>query len=261
MKTLSLFFFLLISEASQANRIRLYKAEEPPKLQEVAPQKPIETKKPKTKKAASKVDQDSNFLSSHKLAEKTPGGEYVYVASKKTTLTHPKLPPGTKLLAEVSEGILAVSGERLPVSARVLSGAAQGGVLLGEARLELSTRRIFIEFKKLTYQNEKYTLKASGYDSNLQLGLEAEDQSSLAALFALEFLGNLASGFAHSSVTTSRNAWGDYQEEPSLENAGKKAAGEAVGRSVERTIQQQIKRGEYGTISSRPTIIQVLVLE
>jgi hypothetical protein len=171
-----------------------------------------------------------------------------------------RLPVGAVIDAEILESVIAFSDLKTPVRALIRSGELKGAVLVGEASLERNSKRVTIEFKRFRLNNstEVYTTLASALDLEGILGLEGEHHTGEAKYFAGELLAAAAAGFADASVERSTTAFGQIQDQPSLDTSGKKALASAMNRTADRFAEKTRTAPEYSILRG-PAGIKILI--
>lgn len=170
--------------------------------------------------------------------------------------------PGQLQSARIEQSVLAYNEGKAPVAARLTDDRGRDIVLIGEATLEKNSKRILIDFKlvRIERSSELFDFKASAMDQDGTLGLEGEYHSGENKFFAAELAAAAAAGFADASVNRPTNAFGNQQDERSLDTSSKKAIGSALTRTADRFAEKVRAAPEYSTLKG-PTTIKVLVLE
>ena len=141
-------------------------------------------------------------------------------------------------------------------------GRGRDVILIGEATLEKNSKRILVDFRiaRLESSSELFDFKGVAMDGDGVLGLEGEYQSGEPKFFAAELAAAAAAGFADSAINRPTNAFGNQQEERSLDTSGKKAIGSALARTADRFAEKVRQAPEYSVLKG-PTAIKVLVVE
>lgn len=172
------------------------------------------------------------------------------------------LPLGTVVNANILESVVGFTDAKSPVRAVIRSGQLLGAVLLGEASLEKNSKRLTIEFKKIRLKDsqEVYQLIASAMDVDGVLGLEGEHHSGESKLFAGEIIAAAAAGFADSTIERSTTAFGQVQDQPSLDTSSKKALSGALSRTADRFAERMRASPEYSILRG-PTEIKILIVD
>lgn len=98
----------------------------------------------------------------------------------------------------------------------------------------------------------------STLDSAGLLGLEGEYKTQEGKFFAAEFLSAFAAGMADASISRTQNAWGNYQEEPSMNTITKKAAANSLSKTTDR-LAEKVRTAPSYSVLPDPTVIQILL--
>ncbi len=186
----------------------------------------------------------------------------VVLPSTPHRLSFARLPLGTVVDAEILESVIAFPEMKTPVRATVRSGELKGCIFLGEASLERNSKRITIEFRKFRPKSktEVYGLTANALDIDGVLGVEGEHHSGQTKFFAAELLAAAAAGFADASIERSTTAFGQVQDQPSLDTSSKKALTSALSRTADRFADKVRSSPEYSVFRG-PVAIRILIQE
>ena len=189
-------------------------------------------------------------------------GNPIVVPSLQVALEIESLLPGDSKIARIQQSILALGESKSPVAARLTDDRGRDITLLGEATLEKNSKRILIDFKtaRLGTSSEVFEVKAQALDLDGALGVEGEYYSGESKFFAAELAAAAAAGFADASVNRPLNAFGNQQEEHSLDTNAKKAVGSALSRTADRFAEKIRQAPEYSVLKG-PATIKVLILE
>ncbi len=186
----------------------------------------------------------------------------VILPTQKQSIRNPDILIGDVIKAEITESLIAFSESKAPIRAIVRQGKLKGSVLLGEATLEKNSKRILIEFKKVTaiHSNQTWSLQASALDEKGILGIEGKLISGEEKYFAAEFLAAAAAGFADSTIERNQNQQGNYVEKPGTDTYAKKALTSALSKTADRFGEKLKSVPEYSVLEG-PFDIQVLITE
>lgn len=189
-------------------------------------------------------------------------GNPIVVPSQPITRVLESLLPGEMYTARIRQSVLAFNDGKAPVSANLSDDRGRDLVLIGEASLEKNSKRILIDFKSIRIDRspEVFEFKAHAMDADGTLGLEGEYFSGESKFFAAEFAAAAAAGFADASVNRPTNAFGNQQEEKSLDTSSKKAVGSALSRTADRFAEKVRQAPEYSVLRG-PMTIKVLILD
>lgn len=186
----------------------------------------------------------------------------VILPTQKQSIRNPDILIGDVIQAEISESLIAFSDSKAPIRAIIKSGKLKGSILLGEATLEKNSKRILIDFKKLTTinSNQTWNLQASALNEKGILGIEGKLISGEEKYFAAEFLAAAAAGFADSTIERNQNTQGNYVEKPGTDTYGKKALTSALSKTADRFGEKLKNVPEYALLEG-PFDIQILITE
>lgn len=170
--------------------------------------------------------------------------------------------PGTKLKALINSDLTAYIDSKSPVEAIVTEGEHKGSVLLGNATMDIQTKRVSIQFSsfRLRGSRQSFATTAIVRDENGDLGLNAEHESFYWHYFMAETLLNTASGLANATVERSKNAYGQYETNPNVDSAVKQGVSVGLGKSAERIGERLRTAPEYVTAKG-PFVVQVLIID
>jgi hypothetical protein len=170
--------------------------------------------------------------------------------------------PGQLQSARIEQSVLAYNEGKAPVAARLTDDRGRDIVLIGEATLEKNSKRILIDFKlvRIESSSELFDFKASAMDQDGTLGLEGEYHSGENKFFAAELAAAAAAGFTDASVNRPTNAFGNQQDERSIDTSSKKAIGSALTRTADRFAEKVRQAPEYSVLTG-PVAVKILVVE
>src|SRR5690606_34646938 len=95
-----------------------------------------------------------------------------------------------------------------------------------------------------------YTLRATGLAPSGQVGLEGEHHTQEGKFFVGEILAATAAGVADATTQRTQTALGTFQTEPTLANAGKQGAVNALSKTAERMAERARTAPEYTEIEA-----------
>jgi hypothetical protein len=168
--------------------------------------------------------------------------------------------PGELRDARIPTSVIAFSEGKAPVLAELTSRSGKSYLLLGEATLERTSKRITVEFSKIRQKErpEVYAFKSFALADDGTLGLKGELHSGEAKYFLAELGSAAAAGFADSTISRSTNALGNTIDQPSFDTHMKKALSSAMVKSAERFGEKLKNVTEYSQLQG-PVTIQVLI--
>lgn len=82
----------------------------------------------------------------------------VILPTQKQNIRNPDILIGDLIKAEILESLIAFSDSKAPIRAMIRNGKLKGSILLGEATLEKNSKRILIDFKKVTTIHSNQTV-------------------------------------------------------------------------------------------------------
>lgn len=207
---------------------------------------------------------------------KSPPGnlpqEYLFSLHRQSTASELVMPPkgsleifralkvGENLELTVNHSVIAFPDERAPVIASVQSGGLRGLKLIGESYLEKNTHRIFIEFNRAAQGDRIYNFKGVGVSSIGQPGLEGEYHSREAEYFAGDFVSSFVAGYFDGLVPRQTNAFGQIQNDSSVDSAVKKGLASGALSTADRFREKLKKVPEFSEIKG-PFDLKVFILE
>ena len=199
---------------------------------------------------------------SHDRAEIRSSDGNVYNFPNVTGEALKGLKSGDMIHAVIEQSIKASPSVPTPVRATIMNGQYRGNFLLGSATLDRELKRILIQFNKLRRvdTDQIYQLKASGLSLSGQIGLEGRYESNNGRFFVGELLAATAAGFLDATTQRSQNSLGNYVQEPSISNAGKQGAVQALSKSADRFAEEARTHPESTEIDGFQEI-QVIIEE
>jgi hypothetical protein len=237
---------LLLVPSIATARTPLFKEEPKPLQAEVA------SRKPSMNEVRTQHNNWSNVIQ----------GNPIVLPAQPVTRELGSLFPGEMQTARIKQSVLAFNEGKAPVAAHLTDERGRDVVLIGEATLEKNSKRILVDFKVARIENssELFEFKGHAMDADGTLGLEGDYYSGEPKYFTAELAAAAAAGFADSAVNRPTNAFGNQQEERSLDTSGKKAVGSALARTADRFAEKVRQAPEYSVLRG-PMTIKVLILE
>jgi hypothetical protein len=186
--------------------------------------------------------------------------EVVVVAEKPRGALLPGLRAGDILQAVLDQSIKASPSVPTPIRARVAAGRFRGAFVLGSATFDRELKRILLTFESLRLPKSEttYAFKAAGLAPSGQVGLEGDHHTQEGAFFVGEVLAATAAGVADATTQRTQTALGTYQTEPTVANAGKQGAVQALSKTAERMAERARTAPEYTEIEAGRDI-QILI--
>lgn len=148
---------------------------------------------------------------------------------------------GDEFDVEILHSVIAFSDERAPVVGRIISGAFRGAKILGSSRLEKNSKRVFIEFQRLSLRDSEYEIQGVALTLSGQSGFIGEYHSREAEYFGGEFLSAMTAAFFEGQVPRYTNFLGQTQEDHSMDSAVKKGLA-AGAMSTAELFKEKLKK-------------------
>jgi hypothetical protein len=167
---------------------------------------------------------------------------------------------GDKLEATINHWVIAFSDEKAPVVATLTSRQNKNIKLIGESHLEKNSKRIFIEFTRAVVAGKVYTLKASALTDLGQPGFEGEYHSRELEYFSGDFISSFVAGYFDGLVPRTKNAFGQTEEDTSVDSAMKKGMSKGAMSSADRFREKLKKVPEFSELQG-PFDLNILILE
>lgn len=169
---------------------------------------------------------------------------------------------GTVFKTLIQSDIIAYVGSTSPIEALVLEGEYKGSILIGNATMDMQTKRVNISFSKIRKQHSKVSYSISGLvrDKTGDLGLDATHESFYWNYFLAEAALNTASGFANATTERTKNRDGNYEIAPSVDSSAKQGVAVGLAKAGERISERLKSAPEYVTAKG-PFVVQVVILE
>lgn len=161
---------------------------------------------------------------------------------------------------EITHSIIAFPDEKAPVVAKIISGPMQGGKLFGFSHLETNSKRILIEFTRLSNHQATFEIRGSATTEEGAVGFIGEHHSREELYFAGDFLSSFVAGYFDAQVPRSRNAFGQLEEERSVDAAFKKGLSSSAMASGERFREKLKKVPEFSELKG-PIKAKILIYE
>lgn len=176
--------------------------------------------------------------------------------------THTEVRPGDSLKAVISQNIVAYPGSKSPVTGRVLEGKFKGALVLGEATMDETTKRVNITFKSIRPLKSKDNYSLNGIllaEDGIQ-GLQGEYESSYWTYFWAETITNTVAGFADATTKKAQTIWGNSVPEPGIDSATRQGIAQGLAKTADR-LGDRVKNAPEMTTVKGPTIVQITVIQ
>lgn len=161
---------------------------------------------------------------------------------------------------DIPHSIIAFLDEKAPVVGIIKSGPLTGAKLFGSSSLEKNSKRIFIEFERVSFAGSTYELKASAITEAGTQGFIGEHHSQESKYFAGDFISSFVAAYFDAQVPRTTNAYGQIQDDRSVDSAFKKGLAAGAMSSSER-FREKLKRSPEFSEISGPIKANVLIYE
>ncbi|MGZ3769354.1 MAG: hypothetical protein ACXVCP_08500 [Bdellovibrio sp.] len=161
---------------------------------------------------------------------------------------------------EIPHSIIAFTDEKAPVVGIVKSGPLSGAKLFGNSSLEKNSKRIFIEFERVSFSGSTYELKGSAITDTGTQGFIGEYHSRESEYFAGDFISSFVAAYFDAQVPRTTNAFGQIQDDRSVDSAFKKGIAAGAMSSADRFREKLKKTPEFSEIVG-PIRAQILIFE
>ena len=149
----------------------------------------------------------------------------------------------------IEQDIKAYVDSKSPIRARITSGEHEGSIFIGNAVMDPKTKNVLIWFDHLRNLDTgvKHKLLASIHSVTGEVGLVGTHHSRYWSHFFAMLLSRGAEGYAQASVERNQNIFGNYQQIPNQNNAGKVAVAEAASGTADLVAEKMRNLPEYVT--------------
>ena len=168
--------------------------------------------------------------------------------------------PGDIFPLKVNHSLIAFRDETPPVVGEVLSGPLKGAKILGTSRLEANSKRIFIDFSKLSFKDSIYSFNGKGLGLDGTQGLNGKYHSQEAKYFAGDFLASMTAAYFDGLIPSTTNPYGQVIRDNSVDSAFKKGLASGAMSTANRFREKLQKTPEFSEIKG-PTLIKVLIID
>ena len=169
-----------------------------------------------------------------------------------------QLLPGNEVPASIIHSILALPNFDTPVVATILSGKFQNFHLLGTAKLESNSKKVFISFTYISSTQKTYELEASAINEAGFPGFEGEYHSRELEYFGTNFLSTFTGAYFDSLIHRKRDFFGNQTQEPSVDT-GVKAGASASSIELANNFKDKLKNTPEFSEIKGPVNITILI--
>lgn len=176
--------------------------------------------------------------------------------------SHIEVRPGDTLRAVISQNIVAYPGSKAPVTARILDGRFKGSLVLGEATMDETTKRVNILFKSIRPMKSKdsYTIAGVLLSEDGMQGLQGEYESNYWTYFWAETITNTVAGFADATTKKAQTIWGTSIAESGIDPATRQGIAHGLAKTADR-LGDRVKNAPEMTTVHGPTIVQITITQ
>jgi hypothetical protein len=160
----------------------------------------------------------------------------------------------------VLHSVLAFPDEKSPILAEISSGPIKGSRLIGFSSLEKNSKRILIEFSKITVGENTYTIKASGLSALGDTGIYGEHHSQEGSIFAGEFIATFVASYFDNQIPRTNNPIYGIQEDKSVDSSLKKGLASGA-MSTANSLNEKLKKVPEFSEYKGPFSAKVIFLE
>jgi hypothetical protein len=179
--------------------------------------------------------------------------------SKNTGEVLESLHIGDILKCRIAQSFKAYENSQVPIRAVISAGQFKGGLLLGVASMDIKTKVVQINFTELRTKKDEVFTFLGGVFAKSGEELEGEYESHYWKYFWSEALLSATSGYAQSTIATSKNAFGGYEAQNSPENAAKIGMATGLSTTVKELSERAKSAPEFTKIEG-PIFVEVMVL-
>lgn len=176
--------------------------------------------------------------------------------------SHIEVRPGDTLRAVISQNIVAYPGSKAPVTGRILEGKFKGALVLGEATMDETTKRVNIHFKSIRpmKSRDSYALAGVLLSEDGMQGLQGEYESNYWTYFWAETITNTVAGFADATTKKTQTIWGTSVAESGIDPATRQGIAQGLAKTADRLGDRAKNAPEMTTVHG-PTIVQITVTQ
>jgi hypothetical protein len=169
------------------------------------------------------------------------------------------LKSGDQFEIEIPHSVIAFPDERAPVVAVIKSGQFKGAKILGQSFLEKNSKRIFIDFFKITFNRSTHDFMASALTDEGQTGFIGKYHSREMEYFAGDFSASFVAAYFDGLVPRYRTVFGEVPD-TSVDSAVKKGMASGAMSTAERFREKLKKVPEFSELKG-PIEGKLLVID
>ena len=150
----------------------------------------------------------------------------------------------------IYQDIIGYMGSVSPVRAEIASGPYKGYLFVGNATMDPKTKNLLVQFHKIRSPNGVVVVNitATVHSSSGELGLKGTVTSHYWQFFFASVLASAAEGYAEATVQRQRDFFGQFQNTPTVENAGKTGVAKGASQTAEIMADKMKSAPEYTTV-------------
>lgn len=150
----------------------------------------------------------------------------------------------------IYQDIIAYAGSVSPVRAEILEGAYKGYYFVGNATMDPKTKNVLVQFHTIRSPSADAIVRitATVHSSTGELGLTGTVTSHYWQYFFASVLASAAEGYAEATVQRQQNLFGNYQNVPTTETAGKKGVAEGAAQTADVMAEKMKSAPEFTTV-------------
>jgi hypothetical protein len=162
----------------------------------------------------------------------------------------------------IYQDIIGYVGSVSPVRAEILSGPYKGYYFVGNATMDASTKNIVVQFHKIRSADGQIVVNitATVHSSSGELGLKGTVTSHYWRYFFASVLSSAAEGYADATVQRQRNLFGNYENVPTAENAGKQGLAQGASQTADVMSEKMKSAPEFTTVRG-PITTKIFIID
>lgn len=150
----------------------------------------------------------------------------------------------------IYQDIIGYVGSVSPVRAEIASGPYKGYLFVGNATMDPKTKNLLVQFHKIRSPDGVVVVNitATVHSSTGELGLTGTVTSHYWQFFFASVLASAAEGYAEATVQRQRDFFGQFQNTPTVENAGKTGIARGASQTAEIMADKMKSAPEFTTV-------------
>lgn len=162
----------------------------------------------------------------------------------------------------IYQDIIGYVGSVSPVRAEIIEGPLKGHIFIGNATMDPKTKNILVEFHKIRSQDGRSIVNttATVHSSSGALGLEGSTSSHYWRYFFASVLSAAAQGYSEATVQRQRDFFGQFQNTPTTDSAGKIGVAEGFSQTADLMAENMKSAPEFTTVKG-PIRTKVFIID